>query len=143
MSEENNSEGSSSEVAATEEVQPSAAPSSGAVSNKEERNWAMGCHLASFAGFLIPFGNIIGPLVIWLIKKEEFPMVAEHGKEALNFQITVALIGIVCALLILIFIGLLLLPALAIYWIVFTIIAAMKANEGESYQYPFTLRLIK
>ncbi len=143
MSEENNSEGSGSEVAATEEVQASAAPSSGADSNKEERNWAMGCHLASFAGFLIPFGNIIGPLVIWLIKKEEFPMVDEHGKEALNFQITVALIGIVCALLILVFIGLLLLPALAIYWIIFTIIAALKANEGESYQYPFTLRLIK
>ncbi len=138
MSEETSSDDSSSKVTTTEEVQSSAAPTS-----KEERNWAMGCHLASFAGFLIPVGNIIGPLVIWLIKKEEFPMVAEHGKEAVNFQITVALIGIVCAMLILIFIGLLLLPALAIYWIVFTIIAAMKANEGESYQYPFTLRLIK
>lgn len=143
MSEENNSEDNNSEVTATEEAQPSAAPSSNADSNKEERNWAMGCHLASFAGFLIPFGNIIGPLVVWLVKKEEFPMVADHGKEALNFQITVALIGILFAILIIVFISILLLPALAIYWIVFTIIATMKANEGESYRYPFTLRLIK
>ena len=143
MSEENDGEQNNSEVAAADEVQPSAAPSGNAGSSKEERNWAMGCHLASFAGFLIPFGNIIGPLVVWLIKKEEFPPVADQGKEAVNFQITVALMGIVCAMLILVFIGLLLLPVLAIYWIVFTIIATMKANEGECYRYPFTLRLIK
>jgi uncharacterized Tic20 family protein len=81
--------------------------------------------------------------VIWLIKKEEFPLVADQGKEAVNFQITVLLIGIVGALLTLVFIGFLVLLALAIYWIVFTVIATMRANEGEAYRYPYALRLIK
>ncbi len=134
MSEETNSE-----VTTTEE----SAPSVEHKPSKEERNWAMGCHLASIAGFIIPFGNVAGPLVIWLIKKEEFPLVADQGKEAVNFQITVLLIGIVGALLTLIFIGFLVLLALAIYWIVFTVIAAMRANEGEAYRYPYALRLIK
>ena len=111
--------------------------------SKEERNWAMACHLASLAGFIIPFGNILGPLNIWLVKKEEFPLVDDQGKEAVNFQITVFLMGLVGALLLLVLIGFLLLPALAVYWLVFSVIAAMRANEGESYRYPFTLRLIK
>ncbi len=111
--------------------------------SKEERNWAMACHLASLAGFIIPFGNILGPLIIWLVKKEEFPLVDDQGKEAVNFQITVFLMGLVGALLLLVLIGFLVLPALAVYWLVFTVIAAMRSNEGESYRYPFTLRLIK
>ena len=143
MSEDNNSEPNSNEVTPAEAAQPSAEQPNTADFDKEERNWAMGCHLASFAGFLIPFGNIIGPLVVWLVKKEEFPLVEDQGKEALNFQITVSLMGIVAAILVLVFIGRLLLLVLAIYWIVFTIIATMQANEGKSYRYPFTLRLIK
>ena len=134
MSDENNSE-----VTTTEETTPivETTPS------KDERNWAMACHLASIAGFIIPFGNIIGPLAVWLIKKEEYPLVDDQGKEAVNFQITVLIIGIVGAVLTLVLIGFLVLLALAVYWIVFTIIAAMRANEGESYRYPYTLRFIK
>lgn len=110
---------------------------------KAECNWVMGCHLASFAGFLIPFGNILGPLVVWLVKKEEFHKVADQGKEVLNFQITVTFMAIAASLLTLIFVGLLLLVALVIYWVVFTIIGTIRANGGEFYRYPFTLRLIK
>jgi hypothetical protein len=60
-------------------------------SNSEERNWAMTCHLASFAGYVLPLGNIIGPLVAWLMKRDEFPLVDDQGKEALNFQISMTI----------------------------------------------------
>lgn len=102
----------------------------------------MFCHLSALAGFIVPFGNIIAPLVIWLVKKDEMPFVNDQGKESLNFQITVFLAAIVCFILIFVAIGFLLLPALAIYTLVMIIIAAMKANEGVSYRYPFILRLI-
>ncbi|MEM9620099.1 MAG: DUF4870 domain-containing protein [Pseudomonadota bacterium] len=98
-------------------------------------------HLSALVGFIIPFGNIIGPLVVWQIKKD-MPFVEEQGKEALNFQITVSLAAIVCFILMFILIGALLLPILGIAAIVFTIIAAIKANGGEHYEYPLTLRLV-
>ena len=114
-----------------------------ASTSKEERTWAMACHLSSISGFIIPLGNIFVPLVIWLVKKDEFPLVADQGKEALNFQITVLIAAIISALLTLVTIGFLLLPVVGIYWLVFTIIAAIRSNEGQSYRYPYTLRLIK
>jgi uncharacterized Tic20 family protein len=111
--------------------------------NKDARTWGMLCHLSGFAGFIIPFGMIIGPLVVWLIKKNEHPFVDDQGKEALNFAITVILAVIASVILMFVLIGFLLLPAVAICWIVFTIIATVKANAGERYRYPFALRLIK
>ena len=68
--------------------------------NKDDRTWAMLCHLSALAGFVVPFGSIIGPLIVWLIKKDEMPIVDEHGKKALNFQITMAIAYLVCFLLI-------------------------------------------
>ena len=59
------------------------------ITNKDERMWGMFCHLAALAGFIIPFGNIIGPLIVWQIKKEEFPFVEDQGKESLKFQISI------------------------------------------------------
>lgn len=103
----------------------------------------MFCHLSALAGFIIPFGNIIGPLIVWQIKKAEFPQVDDQGKEALNFQITVILAAIVSALLILVVIGAFLLMAVGIANLVFIIIATIQANKGEMYRYPFNLRLIK
>ena len=108
----------------------------------EERQWAMFAHLSALAGLIIPFGSIIGPLVIWLIKKDTMPFVNDQGKEALNFNITVAIAAIVSWILIFILIGFLLLPVLVIVWLVFVIIGTMKANEGTAYRYPFTLRLV-
>jgi uncharacterized Tic20 family protein len=92
---------------------------------------------------IVPFGNVIGPLVIWLLKKEIDPFVDDQGKEALNFQISITIIGIVCALLIFVGIGLILLVLLGLFWLIFTIIATIKANSGVAYRYPFTIRLIK
>jgi uncharacterized protein len=109
----------------------------------EERQWGMFAHLAALAGFLIPFGNLIGPLVVWQVKKNEMPFVDDQGKEALNFQITVALAVLVCFLLMVVLIGFLLLPLVGIAALVFTIIGALKANAGERYRYPFAIRLIK
>ena len=107
-----------------------------------ERQWAMFAHLSAFAGLIIPFGSILGPLVIWLIKKDTMPFVNDQGKEALNFNITVAIAAVIAWVLLFVLIGFLLLPAVVIAWIVFVIIGTIKANEGVTYRYPFTLRLI-
>jgi hypothetical protein len=113
-------------------------------SGKEEQNWAMYCHLAALIGFVIPLGNVLGPLVIWLMKKDTMPQVDVHGKEALNFQITVLLALIVSFLLTFVLIGLLLLPIVGIGALVLTIMAAIKVSNGQlDYRYPIALRLIK
>jgi len=109
----------------------------------EERQWALFAHLSALVGYIIPFGSIIGPLVIWQIKKNEMPFVDDQGKEALNFQITIAILAIVCFILIFILIGILLLWVLAIVNLVFIILAAIAANNGQAYRYPFAFRFIK
>jgi len=111
--------------------------------SSQERTWGMLCHLLALAGFVVPFGNIIGPLVMWLIKKDESAFVDEQGKEAVNFQITVALAAIVALLLTFIYIGFVLLPLIGIAELVFVIMATVAANKGEHYRYPVALRLIK
>lgn len=107
--------------------------------NKDARMWGMIAHLAGLA-FLLPvlpaIGSIVGPLIVWLIKKEQYPFVDDQGKEALNFQITMFIYGVVAGLLMFICIGFILLPIVVIADIVFTIIAAIKANDGVRYRYP-------
>lgn len=110
---------------------------------QEQRTFGMLCHIAALAGYIIPFGNILGPLVMWLLKKNEMPFVDEQGKEAINFQITVFIAVIICIPLLFIIIGFLLLPVVAIGSLVFMIIAAIKANGGEHYRYPLSIRFIK
>ncbi|MGM0375845.1 MAG: DUF4870 domain-containing protein [Bacteroidota bacterium] len=109
----------------------------------DEKNWGMYCHLAGFAGLLIPFGNVLGPLLIWILKKEKYPFVEVEGKEALNFQITVSIAGIIAGLLSVVLIGIPLLIAIGILAIIFMIKAVMETNEGRPYRYPFNLRLIQ
>jgi uncharacterized Tic20 family protein len=88
-------------------------------------------------------GCIIGPLVVWLARRDSSAFVAEHAREALNFNITVVLAALVCMALMLVFVGFILGTALFVVWLVFTLIAAIKASEGEHYRYPFSLRLVK
>jgi uncharacterized Tic20 family protein len=109
--------------------------------DRESQQWAMIAHLSALIGFVIPFGNLIGPLVVWQLKKD-MPFVVDQGKEALNFQITVAIAVFACLLLSLIVIGMLLLPLVGIGALVLIVIAGIKANNGETYRYPFALRLI-
>jgi len=110
--------------------------------NRDERMWAMFCHLSGLAGFIFPFGNIIAPLVIWLIKKEEYALVNDQGKEALNFQISMTIYIIASVILIFLVIGIPLLIILGIFSLIVVIIAAIKANEGEKYRYPLTIRFL-
>jgi uncharacterized protein len=121
-----------------------AAPAPSAEISKDAKTFGMLCHLAALAGFIIPLGSIVGPLVIWLIKKNEMPFVDDQGKESLNFQITLAIAMLICIpLIFLLGLGALLMFAIGIAGLVFVIIAAMKANEGIAYRYPWALRLIK
>ena len=113
-----------------------------ATSKKDENMWAMLCHLSTFSGFIIPLANIIAPLIIWSMKKDEFPLVEHQGKEAMNFQISMTIYFICAAILILILIGIPLLIGLATFDIIVTIIAAVKANEGTKYRYPLAIRLL-
>ena len=110
---------------------------------KDERTWGMFCHLAALAGFLgNGIGCFLGPLIVWLIKKDEYPFVNEQGKEALNFQITMFLAGVVAAALCFVLIGIPLLIIIAAADLILPIVAGIKANEGVHYRYPFTIRLI-
>jgi len=112
--------------------------------SKDEQNWAMFCHLSALSGFLIPFGNVIGPLILWLIKKDTMPLVDQHGKEALNFQITVTIAMFISFLLMFVLIGIILVFVVGLGALIMTIMATVKVSNGElDYKYPFALRLIK
>jgi len=123
---------------------------------QQEKTLAMLCHLGALAGIIVPFGNIIVPLVIWLIKKNESALIDQNGKEALNFQITLSIAAFISMLLMVVVIGVLthnpmvvvigvplLLFVVGIYGIVMIIIAGVKVNKGEEFKYPICLRLIK
>ncbi len=129
--------------------------SNGKILTQDEKTFGMLAHLAALALFVLPsFGNVVGPLVIWLIKKDQSDWIDKQGKEALNFQISISiyaaaalvvmvmllftLVGIPFALLV----AVLLIP-LSVFWLIVVIIAAVKANEGEDYQYPLSIRFIK
>ncbi|HAO78989.1 MAG TPA: DUF4870 domain-containing protein [Verrucomicrobia subdivision 3 bacterium] len=116
----------------------------------QARTWNMLCHLSALAGFVFPFGNILGPLLVWQIKKNEFPSVNVHGKAALNFQITLTIVVFVgmfaAAILSFIHIGFLLFPLvmlLGLAGLILAIIAGIKANNGEDYKYPYSFELVK
>lgn len=118
-------------------------PVSDGLPSNEARQWGMFTHLSALAGFIVPFGNLLGPLIFWQIKKNEWPFADDQGKEALNFQITVTIAMLVSFVLMVVVIGFLLMLVVGIGALVFTILAAIKANEGVHYRYPWTLRLIK
>jgi uncharacterized protein len=116
----------------------------------EARTWNMLCHLSALAGFLVPFGTVLGPLLVWQIKKNQLPSVIEHGKAALNFQLTALIIALaLCVLgviLSFVCIGALLFPVaglVVLAGIVFAVIAGIKANDGQPYRYPYAWELIK
>ena len=110
---------------------------------KDERTWAMLSHFSALCMFIFPFGNILAPLIIWLIKKDEMPFVEDQAKEVLNFQISMTIYFIGSMILIIVLIGIPILIVLGIFNVIITIIAGIKANDGKSYRYPINLRLIK
>lgn len=132
---------------------PSSPPLSSPLPDPEAqaRMWNMFCHLSPFVVFVIPFGNILGPLVIWQIKKNEFPSVDVHGKAALNFQLTVLISALIslaagfaatffcCLGVILFFVS----GGISLAGLILAVVAGAKANNGENYQYPFSFIFVR
>jgi uncharacterized Tic20 family protein len=129
----------------------------GKLTDKDQsaRNWAMGCHLAALTLYVgIPFGNLLGPLLVWLFKKDEYALVDEQGKESLNFQISLLVYSIVaiiaaiaCAVTVImipvaILLGILL-AVLFVVNLVMIIVAAVKTSNGERFTYPLSIKFIK
>ncbi|ADB40433.1 conserved hypothetical protein [Spirosoma linguale DSM 74] len=113
------------------------------MSESDIRMWAMLTHLSALTGLFTGIGFIIAPVIVWQIQKDKSAYIDYHGKEAVNFQITIALVSAISFLLMFILIGFVLIWIVGIVWLVFTIIAAIKANNGEYYRYPLTIRFIK
>jgi hypothetical protein len=123
---------------------PAHTPVPAATPTENERTWGMLAHLSALAGVVLPMaGCVLGPFAVWLARRDQSAFVADHAREALNFNITVVIAAVGCALLMMVFVGFILGSALFIVWLVFTLIAAIKASQGETYRYPFSLRLVK
>ncbi len=111
--------------------------------SKDERTWGMLAHLSALLGYLIlPFGNIIAPLVVWLMKKDQSQFVGDQAKESLNFQISCTIYMVVALISLMLLVGFILVPLVYAFGLILTLIGTVKANNGEAYRYPFTIRLI-
>ncbi|MBC7572239.1 MAG: DUF4870 domain-containing protein [Spirosoma sp.] len=121
----------------------SANPEPNQLSQSDERLWAMLTHLSALSGIFTVVGSLAAPLIIWQIQKDKSAFVDYHGKEAVNFQITMAIAAGISFFLFLLLVGLILIWVVAAVWLVFTIIAALKTYNGEYYRYPLTFRFIK
>jgi uncharacterized protein len=108
--------------------------------SSETNKWAMFIHLSQFCGYVIPLAGLIVPIVLWQIKKNELPAVDRHGRIVANWIFTEIILAIVFVILILLIIGIPLLIALGIVGIVFPIVGAVKASEGEAWHYPCSIR---
>jgi len=101
------------------------------------------CHASALAGFFVPWaGHILGPLIVWLAKRGDSAEIDEHGKESLNFQISMLIYNLIAGVLCLVLIGFVILGILHIMNLVLVIVASIQASEGKFYRYPITIRLI-
>jgi uncharacterized Tic20 family protein len=113
-------------------------------SSRDVRTWNVLCHATALAGFFVPWaGHILGPLIVWLAKRSDSPEIDEHGKESLNFQISMLIYNVIAGVLCLVLIGFVILAILHILNLVLVIVASIQASEGKFYRYPMTIRLIK
>ncbi|MEO2268936.1 DUF4870 domain-containing protein [Pseudoalteromonas pernae] len=108
----------------------------------DENTMAMLCHLSALAGFILPFGSILGPLVVWLVKKDEMSIVDRHGRDSINFQLTMLIAYIVSFILIFAVIGIILLPVVALFSFIMVIVASIKAYEGKEFTYPLSFKFL-
>ena len=108
------------------------------------RTWTVLCHASALAGFFVPWaGHILGPLIVWLVKRGDSAEIDEHGRESLNFQISMLIYNLIAGILCLVLIGFVILGILHILNLVLVIVASIQASEGKLYRYPITIRLIK
>src|SRR5437660_4656998 len=109
----------------------------------EVRTWCVLCHASALLGLFFHFlGHILGPLIVWLMKRSDSPEIDAYGKESLNFQISMLIYDAIAAILCIVLIGVPILIALWVLNTVLVIIASVNAGQGEFYRYPFTIRLI-
>src|ERR1043166_5629556 len=109
-------------------------------SPREVRTWNVLCHATALAGFFVPWaGHILGPLLIWLAKRNDSPEIDAHGKESLNFQISMLIYNVIAGVLCLVLIGFVILAILHILNLVLVIVASIQASEGKFYRYPLTI----
>ena len=111
--------------------------------NQSVRTWTVLCHASALFGFFVPWGgHILAPLIVWLVKRGESTEVDTHGKESLNFQLSMLIYNIIAGILCLVLIGFVLLPILHVLNVVLVIIASLRASEGQLYRYPLTIRFL-
>ena len=113
------------------------------VADQEVRTTAVAAHLSTLAGLVVPFGSVIGPLAVWLTRRDRDPFIDQAGREALNFGISVAVYGLVALVAALMLVGIPLLVVGVIAWVVLACLAAVKASHGQAYRYPLTMRLVR
>lgn len=112
------------------------------LSSESARNWAMWCHLSALSVLIgVPFGHLIIPGIIWVLKHEEDLFIDEHGKESLNFQLSLTIYVAISILLTVIWVGFIVLVLIPIFDVIFVVKAALQAKDGQSYRYPLTIRL--
>lgn len=121
------------------------------IHDEKARTWAIISHLSALIVLLgIPFGNILGPFIVWLFTKDKYPRVDDQGKEAMNFQISMSIYAVLALIIAIgftpVLIGFLFYPVAALIVVadlVLTIIAAVRASNNELYRYPLAIRMIK
>src|SRR5207245_5681954 len=125
------------------ETQPTSSTPPISSTSSQVRTWCVLCHASALLGlFFHFFGHLLGPLIVWLIKRGDAPEIDANGKESLNFQISMLIYDAIAAILCLVVIGI---PILITLWVlntVFVIIASVKTSEGKFYRYPFTIRFL-
>ena len=113
------------------------------VSPSDIRIWCVLAHATALVGFLVPVaGHLVGPLIVWLAKRHDSPEIDTHGKESMNFQISMLIWNVIAAILCLVLIGIPILILLHLLNIIFVIVASIQASEGKLYRYPLAIRLI-
>ena len=129
---------------------PSAPPPSGlpgpgmlpGPGSDDEKQMAMWAHLSGLATYVVPMWNVLGPLIIWLTKRETMPYLDQEGKEALNFNISITLYAVISFVLMCAFVGFVLIFAVMIFHLIYVILASMEASKGRPYRYPLTIRFV-
>ena len=111
--------------------------------SEKARLWLMFCHLSALLGYVFPFGHVLGPLLVWMLKRDRVPGVETAGRESLNFQLTVTLLGLIGVMLSAVFIGFVLLFLVVVFHFCMTLYASVYAQRGDNFVYPLNFRIIK
>ena len=111
--------------------------------NKDANQWAMFVHFSLFAGYIVPLAGLLLPIILWQIKKDQYPFVDVHGKIVVNWIISLVIYAAICAVLIFVVIGIVGFVLLGVLTIIFPIIGGIKANQGEVWEYPLTIKFIR